>query len=51
MRTLSPRQLFRALAQQGVDAFRGTERLSDGDKGTLMGGALQRVYRWSPRTA
>ena len=37
--------------KQGVDAFRGTDRLSDGDKGTLMGGALQRVYRWPPRTA
>ena len=37
--------------QQGVDAFRGTDRLSDGDKGMLMGGALQRVYRWSPKTA
>ena len=37
--------------KQSVDAFRGTDRLSDGDKGTLMGGALQRVYRWSPRTA
>jgi predicted TIM-barrel fold metal-dependent hydrolase len=37
--------------QQGVDAFRVTDRLSDGDKATLMGGTLQRVYRWSPKTA
>ena len=34
--------------QQGVDAFRDTDRLSDSDKRTLMGGALQRVYKWSP---
>ena len=37
--------------QQGVDAFRSSDRLSDSDKRTLMGGALQRVYRWSPKTA
>ncbi len=32
---------------QGVDAFRVTDRLSDSDRAILMGGALQRVYRWS----
>jgi L-fuconolactonase len=32
--------------QQGVDAFRNTDRLSDSDRATLMGGTLQRVYRW-----
>ena len=37
--------------KQGVDAFRVTDRLSDGDKTTLMGGTLQRVYKWSPKTA
>jgi L-fuconolactonase len=37
--------------QQGVDAFRVTDRLSDSDKATLMGGALSRVYRWSPKAA
>jgi predicted TIM-barrel fold metal-dependent hydrolase len=37
--------------EQGVDAFRDTDRLSDSDKGTLMGGALQRVYRWRPETS
>ena len=36
--------------KQGVDAFRVTDRLSESDKATLMGGALQRVYRWSPKT-
>jgi predicted TIM-barrel fold metal-dependent hydrolase len=34
--------------QQGVDAFRNSDRLSDSDKNTLMGGTLQRVYKWSP---
>jgi predicted TIM-barrel fold metal-dependent hydrolase len=37
--------------KQGVDAFRSTDRLSDSDKRTLMGGALQRVYKWPPKTA
>jgi predicted TIM-barrel fold metal-dependent hydrolase len=36
--------------QQGVDAFRGTDRLTDADKAMLMGGTLHRVYRWSPKT-
>jgi hypothetical protein len=35
--------------QQGVDAFRNTDRLSESDKRTLMGGTLQRVYKWSPK--
>ncbi len=34
--------------QQGVDAFRLSDRLSDAERATLMGGALQRVYKWSP---
>ena len=37
--------------QQGVDAFRDTDRLSESDKRTLMGGTLQRVYKWSPKRA
>jgi L-fuconolactonase len=37
--------------QQGVDAFRSSDRLSESDKSTLMGGALQRVYKWSPKRA
>ena len=36
---------------QGVEAFRVTDRLSDSDRATLMGGALQQVYRWSPDKA
>jgi predicted TIM-barrel fold metal-dependent hydrolase len=34
--------------RQGVDAFRLTDRLSDGDRTKLMGGSLQRIYKWSP---
>ena len=37
--------------EQGVDAFRNTDRLSESDKRTLMGGTLQRVYKWSPKRA
>lgn len=37
--------------RQGVDAFRDSDRLSDSDKRTLMGGALQRIYQWSPARA
>jgi L-fuconolactonase len=34
--------------KQGVDAFRLTDRLSDGDRAQLMGGTLQKVYGWAP---
>ena len=34
--------------QQGVEAFRVTDRLSDSDRATLMGETLRRVYRWAP---
>jgi L-fuconolactonase len=37
--------------QQGVDSFRVTDRLSDGDRAALMGGTLARVYGWSASTA
>ncbi|HUH86066.1 MAG TPA: amidohydrolase family protein [Stellaceae bacterium] len=33
---------------QGVEAFRVTDRLSDGDRAALMGETLQQVYDWSP---
>ncbi|HXT80673.1 MAG TPA: amidohydrolase family protein [Acetobacteraceae bacterium] len=33
--------------KQGVDAFRLTDRLSDSDRAALMGGTLQRVYKWN----
>jgi predicted TIM-barrel fold metal-dependent hydrolase len=35
--------------QQGVDAFRMSDRLSDSERAALMGGALSRVYKWSPK--
>jgi L-fuconolactonase len=35
--------------KQGVDAFLMSDRLSDDDRAMLMGGALQRVYGWTPR--
>lgn len=34
--------------EQGVEAFRVTDRLSDSDRATLMGGALTRIYGWAP---
>ena len=33
---------------QAVEAFRVTKRLSDGERATLMGKTLQRVYNWAP---
>ena len=37
--------------EQGVEAFRVTNRLSDSDRGVLMGETLTRVYNWSPSKA
>ena len=37
--------------EQGVEAFRVTEELSDSERTVLMGGALSRIYNWSPGTA
>jgi L-fuconolactonase len=37
--------------EQGVEAFRVTDRLSDSDRAVLMGGTLQRIYDWSPSKA
>ncbi len=34
--------------KQGVDAFRVTDRLSESERATLMGGTVQKVYSWSP---
>jgi L-fuconolactonase len=33
--------------EQGVEAFRVTERLSESDRASLMGGSLQRIYNWA----
>lgn len=37
--------------REGVEAFRVTDRLSESDRATLMGGALAQVYKWSPSRA
>ena len=34
--------------REGVETFRTTDRLSDGDRSALMGGTLSRLYDWSP---
>jgi predicted TIM-barrel fold metal-dependent hydrolase len=34
--------------EQGVEAFRVTSRLSDGDRARLMGDTLRQVYKWGP---
>ncbi len=34
--------------EQGVEAFRVTESLSDSDRAILMGRTLSRIYKWSP---
>ena len=34
--------------EQGVEAFRVTDRLSDSERSTLMGGTLAKIYNWSP---
>jgi predicted TIM-barrel fold metal-dependent hydrolase len=36
--------------EQGVEAFRVTDTLSDTERAMLMGGALTKVYNWSPST-
>ena len=35
--------------EQAVEPFRRTERLSDGERTLLMGGACSKVYGWSPQ--
>jgi L-fuconolactonase len=37
--------------KEGVDSFRVTDRLSDADRTTLMGGSLQKIYGWAPGKA
>ena len=34
--------------EQGVEAFRLTDTLSDSDRETLMGGSLANIYKWTP---
>jgi len=37
--------------EQGAEAFRVTDRLSDTDRAALMGETLARIYKWSPAKA
>ncbi len=37
--------------EQGVEAFRLTDTLSDADRATLMGGSLANIYKWTPTVA
>jgi predicted TIM-barrel fold metal-dependent hydrolase len=37
--------------EQGVEAFRVSDRLSDSDRAALMGETLQRIYSWPPAQA
>jgi L-fuconolactonase len=32
--------------EQGVEAFRVTDRLSEGDRAALIGETLSRIYNW-----
>ena len=34
--------------EQGVEAFRVTEHLSESERAALMGGSLTKIYNWSP---
>ena len=34
--------------EQGVEAFRVTDQLSDSERSALMGGSLANIYNWSP---
>ena len=34
--------------EQGVEAFRVTEELSESERSELMGGSLAKIYKWSP---
>ena len=36
--------------EQGIEAFRGTDRLSDSERAELMGGTLAKIYNWRPGT-
>ena len=36
--------------EQGVEAFRVTDQLSNSERSALMGGTLVKIYNWSPET-
>ena len=35
--------------EQGVEAFRVTDQLSDAERSALMGGTLAKIYNWTPK--
>ena len=35
--------------EQGVEAFRVTDQLSDSERSAIMGGTLMKIYNWSPK--
>ncbi len=35
--------------EQGVEAFRVTDQLSDSERSALMGATLEKIYKWSPK--
>ncbi len=37
--------------EQGVEAFRVTDQISDSERSALMGGTLTKIYNWSPGTS
>ena len=37
--------------EQGVEAFRVTDELSDAERSVLMGGSLSNIYNWAPGAA
>ena len=37
--------------EQGVEAFRVTDQLSDSERSALMGGTLAKIYKWSPNSS
>jgi L-fuconolactonase len=45
------RALAFASYREMVDAFRLTDRLTADERAALMGGSLQKVYRWTPGVA
>ncbi|MAZ60504.1 MAG: hypothetical protein CL753_08600, partial [Chloroflexi bacterium] len=36
--------------EQGVESFRVTDKLSEEERSQLMGGSLEKIYKWSPET-
>ena len=37
--------------EQGVEAFRVTDQLTNSERSAIMGGTLEKIYKWSPEMA